>query len=104
MNLNPALEIILMNVGLGQFPQVFLNFDPVNLNFTLSELIYNYRSNSHPICGPLIRGGPAELAKELGMMPETGYIDECHFCYLTRRRVIGKFSDFLSPKQVYGLD
>jgi hypothetical protein len=70
----------------------------------LSELVSNYRSDSHPICGPLIRGGPAELAKELGVMPETGYIDECHFCYLARRAVIDKHPDYLTPKQVYGLD
>lgn len=70
----------------------------------LSELVSNYRSDSHPICGPLIRGGPAELVKELGVMPETGYIDECHFCYLARRASIDKFPDYLTPKQVYGLD
>jgi len=70
----------------------------------LSELVTNYRSDSHPICGPLIRGGPAELAKELGVDPEAGYIDECHFCYLARRKVIGKFHNYLAPKQVYGFD
>ena len=70
----------------------------------LSELVSNYRSDSHPICGPLIRGGPADLAKELGVLPETGYIDECHFCYLVRRAVIDKHPDCLTPKQVYGLD
>jgi len=70
----------------------------------LSELVFNYRSDSHPICGPLIRGGPAELVRELGVMPETGYIDECHFCYLARRAIIDKFPDYLTPKQVYGLE
>lgn len=70
----------------------------------LSELVPNYRSDSHPVCGPLIRGGPAELTKKLGVMPEKGYIDECHFCYLTRRAVVDKFPDYLAPKQVYGLD
>jgi hypothetical protein len=70
----------------------------------LSELVSNYRSDSHPVCGPLIRGGPAELAKELGVLPETGYIDECHFCYLIRRAVIDRHPDYLTPKQVYGLD
>jgi hypothetical protein len=70
----------------------------------LSELISHYRPDSHPICGPLIRGGPAELAKASGIMPETGYIDECHFCYLTRRAIIDKHPDYLTPKQVYGLD
>ncbi len=70
----------------------------------LSELVYNYDSYSHPICGPLIRGGPAQLAKELGLEPETGYIDECHLCYLTRRAIIDKYPEYLTPKQVYGLE
>ena len=70
----------------------------------LSELVSNYRPDSHPICGPLIRGGPAELAKKLGVKPGPGYIDECHFCYLTRKEAIDKFPDCLTPKQVYGLD
>ncbi len=70
----------------------------------LSELVSNYRSDSHPICGPLIRGGPAELVKALGVMPDKGYIDECHFCYLARRAIIDKFPDYLTPEQVYGLD
>lgn len=70
----------------------------------LSELVFKYRSNDHPICAPLLRGGPAELAKELVVVPETGYIDECHFCYLARKAIIDKFPDYLSPKQVYGLE
>jgi len=69
----------------------------------LSELVSNFRPDSHPICGPLIRGGPAELAKAAGVKPETGYIDECHFCYLVRREIIDKYPDYLAPKQVYGL-
>lgn len=70
----------------------------------LSELVNNYRSDTHPICGPLIRGGPAELAKTLGVKPEEGYIDECHLCYSVRRAKIDSYSDYLTPKQVYGLN
>lgn len=39
----------------------------------LSEIVSSYRPDSHPICGPLIRGGPAQLAKELGVTRETGW-------------------------------
>lgn len=73
----------------------------------LSELVKTYRPASHPICGPLIRGGPAELAKALGEGPEendAGYIDECHLCYVTRKKVIDRFSGYLVPRQVYGLE
>jgi hypothetical protein len=70
----------------------------------LSELVSGYRSASHPICGPLVRGGPAELAEALGVVPETGYIDECHLCYSVRKEMIGRFPDYLTPRQVYGME
>jgi hypothetical protein len=70
----------------------------------LSEIILGYRSGTHPICAPLLRGGPAELANELVFVPEPGYVDECHLCYSTRRAAIDEFPDHLAPRQVYGLD
>ena len=70
----------------------------------LSELVSTYQSDAHPICGPLVRGGPAELAKECRVTPQTGYVDECHFCYSIRKSVIDRFPDALAPKQVYGLE
>lgn len=70
----------------------------------LSELITSYRPESHPICGPLIRGGPAQLLKESGVTPEAGYIDECHCCYVVRKTAINKYPQYLTPNQVYGLD
>ena len=70
----------------------------------LSTLIKNYDVNSHPICGPLIKGGPAQLAQQYEVALEEGYIDECHLCYLTRQSLIDRFPQYLSPKQVYGLE
>lgn len=70
----------------------------------LSDIISGYRPDRHPVCGPLIKGGPAELAEALGVVPAAGYIDACHFCYLVRRAVIDHFPGVLAPKQVYGLD
>jgi hypothetical protein len=70
----------------------------------LSELVKKYRASEHPVCGPLIHGGPAELAKEWGIIPEQGYIDECHFCYLIRKATIDRFPEYLAPRQVYGLE
>ena len=69
----------------------------------LSKIVSQYRSGSHPICSPLLRGGPATLLRELGLSHETGYIDECHFCYLIRRSLIDQFPDILAPRQVYNL-
>ena len=70
----------------------------------LSSLIKNYHPASHPICGPLVEGGPALLAKEYSVKHEDSYINECHFCYLIRRALIDEFPQFLSPRQVYGLE
>jgi len=70
----------------------------------LSKLIAQYRPAEHPICGPLLRGGPAELAKELGVAPEAGYVDECHMCYLIRKAMIDRFPEHIAPGKVYGME
>lgn len=69
----------------------------------LATLVSSYRAESHPICGPLVRGGPAQLARELGIEPEPGYIDACHFCFTLRRAVLASYPDILAPGQVYGV-
>ena len=68
----------------------------------LSALMAAYRPEDHPICGPLIAGGPAALAEALGVAPDEGYVDECHLCYLCRKEKRGNFPDLLTPAQVYG--
>jgi len=70
----------------------------------LSKIIADYRPETHPVCGPLIRGGPAELARACGQTPQPGYIDECHLCFLTRKAVIDQYPQALAPRQVYGLE
>ena len=68
-----------------------------------SELVKNYNAATHPICGPLLKGGPALLAKEYQVTHEDSYVDACHFCYLLRLTLIERFPQYLTPKQVYGL-
>ena len=70
----------------------------------LSMLVKKYKAELHPICGPLVRGGPALLAKEYGVKHEDKYVDECHFCYLTRLALIDRYPQYLAPRQVYGLE
>ena len=70
----------------------------------LSEIVASYKAEDHPICGPLIKGGPAELAKVCGRKPEAGYVDECHLCYLTRKTMTEKYPDLLAPPLVYGYE
>ena len=70
----------------------------------LSELVRDYDAGLHPICGPLVRGGPAALAGEYNVDHEAGYVDECHFCYAVRTALLERFPDYLAPRQVYGLE
>jgi len=69
----------------------------------LSELVKNYNYKNHPVCKPIVEGGPAKLTEELKVEHEDGYIDACHLCFDVRKRVIEKFPQYLAPKQVYGL-
>ena len=70
----------------------------------LSEIMASYHPDKHPICGPLHRGGPAELVKDLDLKPDEEYVDECHLCFLSRREIMDKYPEYLTPKQVYGID
>lgn len=70
----------------------------------LSQLIGNYNAEEHPICKPMIEGGPALLATKYNVEHEDEYIDECHFCYTIRSALTDRFPQFLTPKQVYGLE
>jgi hypothetical protein len=70
----------------------------------LSVLALEYAADSHPVCGPLAEGGPALLANRYNVDHESGYVDECHFCYLVRRALIDRFPYYLAPRQVYGFE
>lgn len=67
-----------------------------------SVLVKEYHAESHPICGPLVKGGPLRLAEQYDVEHARTYVDACHFCYLARKALIDKFPQFLAPRQVYG--
>jgi len=69
----------------------------------LSKIVKQYSADSHPICGPLINGGPARLAREYKVQREDAYVDACHMCYLIRLALLDKFPQYLAPRLVYGL-
>ena len=71
---------------------------------TLSGLVQGYDAQKHPICGPLVRGGPIRLIEEHGLNLKDEYADECHFCYAARLALLDKFPEYLAPRQVYGLE
>ncbi len=67
-----------------------------------AELVRAYDAETHPIAGPLVRGGPAELARTYGVAQGGAYVDACHLCYTARRALLDRFPRYLAPKQVYG--
>ena len=69
---------------------------------SLAELLARYRPEEHPVCGPLLRGGPAELARAFRLPRAEGYVDECHMCYELRRALRRRLPGLLGPDQMYG--
>jgi hypothetical protein len=75
-----------------------------NINIApLKKINANYRPELHPIIGPLLKGGPAELARIYGFDTSKGFVDHCHLCFEVRRTLLENFPEFLAPKQVYGI-
>ncbi len=70
---------------------------------SLREVCRAYRPESHPITGPLLAGGPAELVRRYGLEHDDRYADACHLCDQARRRLRGRFPEILMPDQMYGV-
>jgi len=68
----------------------------------LAELVQTYAPLQHPIVGPLLAGGPAELARTYGGPEQEAYADACHLCYAVRSRLRSQYPQWLAPGQVYG--
>lgn len=68
----------------------------------LEELCAAWRPERHPIIGPLLHGGPAELTRHHAVPHEPAYADACHLCYQTRLTLREHFPEILAPDQMYG--
>jgi MoaA/NifB/PqqE/SkfB family radical SAM enzyme len=69
----------------------------------LKEICENYDVDSHPICGPLLAGGPVALVTEYNLPHEPSYADACHLCYEARTTLRARFPQYLNPDQMYGV-
>jgi MoaA/NifB/PqqE/SkfB family radical SAM enzyme len=69
----------------------------------LSEIWANFVPEDHPIIAPLLREGPAELARNYDVPMQPTYADACHLCYTTRESLRQRFPEFLLPDQMYGV-
>ncbi len=73
------------------------------LRAPLGEICAGYDPEAHPIVGPLLAGGPAELARRYALPVRESYADACHLCYEARRALRERFADILAPDQMYGV-
>ncbi len=69
----------------------------------LKEICQNYQAEAHPICGPLLEGGPAALVQEYALQHAEAYADACHLCYAARLALRERFPKILMPDQMYGV-
>ena len=68
---------------------------------SLAEICAAYEPDAHPIIGPLLQGGPAELIRRYDLAHEDGYADACHLCDAARRLLRARFPATLAPDQLY---
>jgi len=69
----------------------------------LKQICDEYKADTHPICGPLLNGGPAALVTEYNLPHASSYADACHLCYEARLALRERFPDILAPDQMYGV-
>jgi hypothetical protein len=74
-----------------------------NLYLTpLAEICRDFDPDRHPIVGPLLAGGPAELARVHDLHPDGTFADGCHLCFETRCVLRPRFPAILAPDAMYG--
>ncbi|MBU1535965.1 4Fe-4S cluster-binding domain-containing protein [Myxococcota bacterium] len=80
-NLHLCPGIILHNIFMGHIRQYFRDFD----------------SEKHPVIGPLLRGGPPQLAKAFNIPISGGFADQCHLCFHVRRQAAAVHPHLFPP-------
>ena len=73
------------------------------LEHHLNAICASYLPDRHPVTGPLLSGGPAELARRYDLAYSGAFADACHLCYDTRTKLRGRFPKELGPDQMYGV-
>jgi len=69
----------------------------------LADLVASYDADAHPIIGPLLQGGPADLVRRYDVPHDEAYADACHLCYEARLALRQRFPGVLTPDQMYGV-
>jgi hypothetical protein len=69
----------------------------------LKQIVEQFDPDLHPITGPLLAGGPTELARHYNLDHEDGYADACHLCDESCRALRDRFPEVLLPDQMFGV-
>lgn len=69
---------------------------------SLAEIVRTYDPEAHPIVGPILKGGPAELVRAHGLPLHGNFADACHLCYAARQALRERYPGHLAPPEVYG--
>ncbi len=69
----------------------------------LSKMLEDFNPQKHPICAPILKGGPVELVRKYEVDHKEEYVDECHICYSARLKLRKNFPEILAPDQIYGI-
>jgi len=69
----------------------------------LKQILAEYDPPTHPVVGPLIEGGPANLVNYHSLTLESGFVDACHLCYSARMALRPLLAAELGPDQMYGV-
>lgn len=68
---------------------------------SLAVICDRYRPDAHPIVGPLLQGGPAELYRTYNLPVDGRFADACHLCDTARHQLRERFPGVLVPAQMY---
>jgi len=68
---------------------------------SLKDICASYIPQHHPIIGPLLEGGPIQLADTYKIGYADYYADACHLCYESRKILRKQFPAILGPDQMY---
>ncbi len=69
---------------------------------SLERICAAYRPEDDPVIGPLLAGGPAELARRHELEHAGRFADACHLCYTARGMLRSRYPRILRPGNVYG--
>ncbi len=69
----------------------------------LKDICESYDPEQHPVCGPLLQGGPVALIEEYNLPHAAAYADACHLCYESRLAMRPRFPEILGPDQMFGV-